>query len=108
MKRKWLPLLIVPAIAVGYLALQNSLPRNADEEPASNPTLKPAAVPPGTIHAATETSIDAPAYEQCAFMWAYQDLPKLTANVDSSIRALNEDASAFANAFGEDCIYTRV
>jgi len=105
MKRKWLPLLVLPALAAGYLALQNGFPRIADEEPASNPTLEPAAASPTLIQPPTDTPIITPAYEQCAFMWAYQDLPELTAKVDSSIRALDANASAHANAFGEDCVY---
>lgn len=39
-------------------------------------------------------------------MWATHDALELTKKVDAAIRALNEQASARANLFGEDCIYS--
>ena len=39
-------------------------------------------------------------------MWAYHDDPELTAKVDEVIRQLNPAASANAQQFGEDCVYT--
>jgi hypothetical protein len=46
-----------------------------------------------------------PASQQdCAFIWAYHDLPELTTQFDTSIKALSPNASAHATAFGEDCI----
>lgn len=99
-KKNWLILLIIPAVA-GYLAIQNNLSRE-------NETTSPLAlevtdtVPSEPL---TELSTFTPTYEGCAFMWAYQDLPELGAKLDASVRALNEDASASAYAFGEDCVY---
>jgi hypothetical protein len=42
--------------------------------------------------------------QDCGFTWAYHDLPELTAEFDSSIKALDPDASSHATAFGEDCV----
>lgn len=45
-----------------------------------------------------------PAALPCAFMWAYHDLPDLSAKLDEQVKALQPEASARASAFGEDCV----
>jgi len=55
--------------------------------------------------APTETSATDPAYEGCAFTWAYHDDPALTEKLNTQIQTLDEKASATATLFGEDCIY---
>lgn len=41
----------------------------------------------------------------CYFTWAYQDAPELTNKLDTSVKELNQSASATATLFGEDCTY---
>ena len=98
-KKIWLILLIIPAVAV-YIAIHYALSRG--EEPVSP---APEITGSFTPEPLTEISTLTPTYEGCAYMWAYQDLPDLSAKLDASIRTLNTDASASAYAFGEDCVY---
>ena len=41
---------------------------------------------------------------ECAYQWAYQDLPELSAALLKSMQSLQPEAQASAFAFGEDCI----
>jgi hypothetical protein len=41
---------------------------------------------------------------QCAYQWAYEDLPELSSDFQGSIRQLQAEAQASAFAFGENCI----
>jgi hypothetical protein len=50
----------------------------------------------------TDTPIPQP---QCAFVWAYQDLPDLSKEVDAAIKqTVQPDAATYAQAYGENCI----
>lgn len=92
-KRNWVIGIVLSATA-GFVALQNvNAPTHED------------AVPDPVIPIATESEILTPTYEGCAFVWAYHDAPELTEKVDAAVRAINEQASARASLFGEDCIY---
>ena len=42
---------------------------------------------------------------ECAYQWAYQDLPDLSAELLKSMQALQPEAQASATAFGEDCVH---
>lgn len=53
----------------------------------------------------TETPTYTPAFEGCAYVWAYQDLPEISAQVQRAVREVLPDASARATAFGEDCVF---
>lgn len=44
--------------------------------------------------------------QPCAFQWAYLDLPELTSEFDSALKAMNPQAAGRAQAFGENCIQT--
>ncbi|NJN79880.1 MAG: hypothetical protein HC797_05070 [Anaerolineales bacterium] len=46
-----------------------------------------------------------PASGDCYFNWAYRDAPEITKKVDTAVKLLNPDSSAYATLFGEDCIY---
>lgn len=46
-----------------------------------------------------------PGTQQCAYQWAYQDLPELSSSFLQSIRDLQLEAQAVAFAFGENCVY---
>jgi hypothetical protein len=47
----------------------------------------------------------APAFEGCAYMWAYKDMPELSGSFQQSIQALQPEAQANAYTFGENCIH---
>ena len=96
--RNWLILLIASAIA-GTFAIQSCL--NTNELPASPPPTHEGS----TARPRTETPPPPPTFGQCAFVWAYKDIPKLTEKLNSSVKALDPSATARAEAFGEDCIY---
>jgi len=40
----------------------------------------------------------------CAFSWAYQDLPELSATFDSAVTAIIPNSTSHASAFGENCM----
>lgn len=90
-KRNWIIGLVLSVIAA-LIALQN----------AAAPTQEDT-VPDSVITETIEISI--PTYEGCAFVWAYHDAPELTDKVDIAVRALDEQSSAYASRFGEDCLY---
>lgn len=46
-----------------------------------------------------------PSVGNCAYRWAYKDLPELSADFRRSIHSLQPGAEANAFAFGEDCVY---
>jgi len=83
---------IAISAAAGFLALQT----------VSAPT--PDAVPP-TLAAAETVPTEPPTAETCGYVWAYHDAPDLTEKLDTAIKALNPEASARAQFFGEDCVY---
>jgi len=41
--------------------------------------------------------------QPCAYNWAYESLPDLSADFETQVRALDPSASAQAKAYGEDC-----
>lgn len=82
-----------------FVALQNAA-APTQEETAPNSILT---FTTETLPAVSEPST--PTYEGCIFSWAYYDAPELTEKVDAAIRIINEQASARASLFGEDCIY---
>ena len=70
----------------------------ANTEPISTPapSMPPSATPPAVT----------PTVEQCAYVWAYQGLPDLSAQIDQAIKQIQSDASGRAEAYGENCVYT--
>lgn len=97
-KRNWIIAIILSA-AAGFVALQNVAAPTHDD-----------AAPDPVITITTETPLSGsetltPTYEGCAYVWAYRDAPELTEKVDAAVRAMNEQASANASLFGEDCIF---
>ena len=42
---------------------------------------------------------------QCAYQWAYKDLPELSSNFQLSIQQLQAEAEASVFAFGENCVH---
>jgi len=62
---------------------------------------------PGITPARTATDRpDAPpTYEGCAYVWASQDLPKLTKKVNDSLQTIDINMTGSAYAYGENCVY---
>lgn len=60
----------------------------------ANPTLPPTEPPPTS----------AAANQPCAYTWAYHDLPEVSAEFESAVKALIPEAEAHVTAFGEDCL----
>src|SRR5919108_1636733 len=61
--------------------------------------------PPVTVTAAQTATATLPAYGNCGYQWAYQDLPELSAEFQEAIQNLQPEAQANAFAFGEDCVH---
>jgi hypothetical protein len=43
--------------------------------------------------------------QECAYQWAYQDLPQLSGNFLQSVQTIQSEAQANAFAFGENCVH---
>jgi hypothetical protein len=71
---------------------------------ASAPT--PEAAPQSIAVSEPAALTEPPPTEQlpCAYQWAHQDDPALSAEFDASIKSLNPAASGRAQAFGENCV----
>lgn len=59
----------------------------------------------GCSFALSPTPPASPPSGNCAYQWAYKELPELSAEFQKSIQKLQPEAQAYAFAFGEDCIY---
>ncbi len=98
LNRNWIIVLILAATA-GFIALQNRV------APAPVDVIETPSITSTSTITFTDTPTVTPAYEGCAYMWAYHDAPELTQKIDSAIRAIDPAASANVNLFGEDCIF---
>jgi hypothetical protein len=98
MKRKQnVVIAIVLSVAAGFLALQN----------VSAPAPNEITPTPLTEIVAKEIPItEAPLPETCAYVWAYHDAPELTEKLYAAVQNINPAASARAQLFGEDCVYS--
>lgn len=95
--RNWIIGLILTATA-GFIALQSGIAPAQDKA-----TQLPFVTNTSTI-AFTNTPTVTPAYEGCAYTWAYRDAPVLTQKIDFAICAIDPAARANVNLFGEDCV----
>jgi hypothetical protein len=91
-RRRNLIIGIILTATAGFVALQNGVP------PASDSVTQT----PVITDTATSASFEGP----CAYVWAYHDAPELTQKIDAAVRAIDPVASANANLYGEDCVYT--
>ena len=96
-KRNWIIGIVLSATA-GFVALQSVAAPSHDD-------ITPPAITITAKISPAETETITPAYEGCAYVWAYHDAPELTEKVGADITALNEQASGRASLFGEDCIF---
>ncbi|MEW6030599.1 MAG: hypothetical protein AB1554_14115 [Chloroflexota bacterium] len=54
---------------------------------------------------ANPTDTPSTGFQPCYYVWAYQDLPEISARVDEAVKSVVSDAEAGARAFGEDCVF---
>ena len=52
----------------------------------------------------TPSPIAAAPSQPCAYTWAYENLPDITAELQTAIQKILPEAEARATAFGEDCV----
>jgi hypothetical protein len=95
--RNWIILLVVFAVAV---TLVIELKHNAAQQTASPPLTEAVLAQPTAVAAPSPTPVG-----QCAYVWAYQDIPTLTDELTTSLRSFIPSAEALVQAFGEDCVY---
>lgn len=63
----------------------------------------------GTAVPAPEPTVEDPylsqpsSENQCAYVWAYKDLPDVNADFQKAVRTILPEAETHATAFGEDC-----
>ncbi|MFN8411905.1 MAG: hypothetical protein U0Z26_05915 [Anaerolineales bacterium] len=96
-KRNWAIAIILSA-AAGLFAIKNV------SAPASQ-SLNSASVTPIIASATINVPSLTPTYEGCGYIWAYHDDPELSQKFNALIQALDANASANAQLFGEDCVY---
>ena len=92
--KKSTPYVILTIIIGGGVAAQALIGANAEKIPVTT-TAEQILIP----------ITESPTFAGCAFVWAYHDLPDTTKKLDESIKVVQSDASASAQAYGEDCIY---
>lgn len=95
-RRNWI-IGAVLSTAAAVVALQTvSAPQQDSPLP---PTLTESPTDVETI-----VSTEPPAFQGCAYTWAYRGAPELTGTIDAKIKKLNPNADAVATQFGEDCL----
>ena len=87
--RTIVPIALLAAAGIGIFALTRPAPDTKS--------------PPVNAGAITLTEINAP--RQCAYTWAYKDLPEISAEFQAEVQAVIPEAEARATAFGENCVY---
>jgi len=95
-KKRKVIIAVIVSVTAGFFAIQNAQAPPPDNISTSATKTEDIIIDIGTF---------TPTYEGCAFIWANHDAPELTEKVDAAVRALNPDASANANTYGEDCVY---
>ena len=86
-KQILLPFTLLAAAGMGIFALTRTTP---EKESTSISTEEPSAV-------------EAAAPGQCAYTWAYEDLPEISREFQTKVQAAIPEAEAHASAYGENC-----
>lgn len=86
-KQVLLPVTLLTAAIMGIFALTRTTP---EKESTSNGTEEP-------------TAAEAAVPEQCAYTWAYEDLPEISREFQAKVKAVIPEAEARASAYGENC-----
>ena len=97
--RSWIIGIVLTATA-GFVALQNG------NSPTSISVTQTPSIASTSTVTITETSTSASLEGPCAYVWAYHDAPELTQKLGTAVRAINSVASARAEYYGEDCVYS--
>ena len=100
--RSWVATVLVVSAIAGYFAMQNSGVPNSTQGEITTPVV---VVTDTAVVTAIPSITDTPAYEGCAYTWAYHDAPELTKKFNDAIQVIHPEAHANANFFGEDCVY---
>lgn len=87
---------IILTATAGFVALQNGF------APAAESVTQTPIITATAADTATSPAVEEP----CAYVWAHYSAPELTTKIDAAVRTINSDASARADLFGEDCVYT--
>jgi hypothetical protein len=87
--RTIIPIGLLAAAGIGIFALMRPAPDTKS--------------PQVNAGANTLTEINAP--RQCAYTWAYKDLPEISAEFQAEVRTVIPEAEAHATAYGENCVY---
>jgi hypothetical protein len=96
-KRKSLILLLITFAGASIFALTRSAPTLTDNDRSS-----PSALTEEPLVIAITPSEESSS--PCAYTWAYHDLPDISAEFATAIKAIAPKAEARASAFGEDCL----
>lgn len=74
--------------------------------PAPTLTVSPATSTDTPTPFVTDTPVVvAPTFENCAFIWASQDLPDVSKKINEMLQAIDKNITASAYAYGESCVY---
>lgn len=98
MKRNGLILIVLLVIAGASVF---ALTRRVSPKP-DNDRLSQTEITEEPLVIAITPSVESPS--QCAYTWAYHDLPEISAEFQAAVKALVPEADAHASAFGEDCL----
>jgi hypothetical protein len=87
--RVLVPLTLLVAAGMGIFALTRTTPEaKSTTIGTEEPTLENASAP-----------------KQCAYTWAYKDLPEINTELQAEVQAVIPNAEAHATAYGENCVY---
>lgn len=88
-KNSLIPISIIAIAGIGLFVVSNNLPVKTHEPD-----------DPDRSAIVQETGP-----EQCAYTWAYHDLPEISSEFSGDVKNVIQDAEAHATAYGEDCLY---
>ncbi len=94
--KKTIPYILLTAIIGAGVGAQELLKTNEQIIPITG-------TPSQTL--IVDSPSETPTYAGCAFMWAYHDLPEESKKIEEAIKEIDPSATAFAQAYGEDCVY---
>lgn len=109
--------LFLCACTASGLSPETSSPNSLTDPP--SPVINPASMtrapslasppidqpPDGDVPNTVDSIPTVDSFGQCAYQWAYEDLPDLSSDFQRSIQQLQVEAQASAFAFGENCVH---
>jgi hypothetical protein len=97
-----------PAVETPAVAVVTTTPVSSDAATLPNPKIIPTFQTPHIDQPPNPDALTtmAPSNPQeCAYQWAYQDLPQLSGDFLAAVQALHPGAQATAFVFGENCVH---